>query len=125
MTTQNEAPVWPLPLGHYFGPAAMEGHVVACHSGRNDWLEKTKLELWQRHFKEVWDRAFEITGQFDGPTQDAVERVQKAAGREPTGRLDALTWDAVWTTPPDKSSVKTRPGPSTRSAFAKPLAKGK
>lgn len=121
MATQTEAPAWPLPLGHYFGPSALEGRDLRCHSGREDWLHRTKLEVWQRHFREVWDRSLEVTGVYDAGTQDAVERVQQAGGGEPTGRLDETVWRAVWETRPKPQPARKA---GARSAFAKPM-KGK
>ena len=123
MTTLNEAPAWPLPAGHFYGPVRLEDVNAACHSGKSDWLDHTKLQLWQRHFSEKWDRKLEVTGIFDAATQDAVEKVQEAAGWEPTGRLNQDTWVACWTADPPAPRVakESKRKAPVRSAFAKPI----
>lgn len=125
MTTLSEPPAWPLPAGHFFGPASLEETNASCHSGTKEWLDNNKLQLWQRHFSEAWDRDLKVTGNFDAGTQDAVERVQEAAGWEPNGKLDQNTWSVVWTVakpekkehPPERAKKK----PTTRSAFKKSM----
>jgi len=124
MPTLSEPPVWPLPSGHFFGPAALEESNAACHSGKKDWLDNNKLQLWQRHFFEVWDRDLEVTGHFDARTQDAVEKVQETAGWEPSGKLDENTWKVVWTAKPKEKKEKesvAKKKPTTRSAFKKSM----
>jgi len=124
MTTLTEPPAWPLPQGHYFGPAATEEANAACHSGKKEWLHNIKLKLWQQHFREVWDRKLETTGEFDADTQDAVEHVQEAAGWEPSGRLDENTWKVVWTmAPPEErpAAKHAKRKSTTRSAFKRSM----
>lgn len=123
MVTLSEAPAWPLPSGHFFGPVKLEEVNAACHSGKESWLDHTKLQLWQRHFHEVWDQGLDVTGIFDAGTQDAVESVQEAAGWEPSGHLDSNTWSVVWTTPPPAEKEEKTKKPTTRSAFKKSLHK--
>ena len=127
MPTLTEPPVWPLPAGHFFGPVALEESNAACHSGKKEWLDNNKLQLWQRHYSEVWDRELEVSGHYDAGTQDAVEVVQEAAGWEPSGKLDENTWKVVWTAKPGakkkekKESPPEKKKPTTRSAFKKSM----
>lgn len=87
------APAFPLPAGHYFGPA--EGPVQSVsgyYSHRED------LRRWQQRMA---DRGWPIKpdGLYGDQTGDVAEAFQREKGLTPDRLIGPATWAAAWTAP--------------------------
>lgn len=113
-----EAPAFPLPAGHVFGPTCGD---LSVHDGRQV-FDSQHLRQWQNAYCGRWRRPQATpTGLFDGPTQRGVAEVQTVLGLPVTGRLGADEWAAVWERePPTKPEPPPKPEPTpTERYYAK------
>lgn len=86
------------------------------------------LRQWQGRYRERLKRwAFEPTGRYDKPTQQAILEVQRLAGQRPTGMLDADAWAAVEVVEKPKPPPAPDPPPAQTGGHAvrKARRKGK
>jgi len=89
------APTFPLPSGHYFGPA--EGPAES-HSGYYSQADRDDLADWQDRMAERgWSIA--VDGLYGTETEGVAADFQKEKGLGVDGLIGVETWGAAWTEP--------------------------
>ena len=91
----RDAPTYPLPTSHYYGPA--EGPAQS-HSGYYSQEDRDNLADWQTRMEE---RGWTITADgYYGPETDGVAtQFQQEKGLDVDGLIGPDTWGAAWTEP--------------------------
>lgn len=89
-------PVFPLDEDHMFASTLHE----RCHNGESV-RERVALAAAQQRLRFRWGaKAVRGRGEYDGPTMEAVGRVQRVYGLPVTEWIDKETWEAIWQGPP-------------------------
>lgn len=101
---------WPLPSGHYFGPAdgpaqSVSGRYLRSFRGRTDraWIKAFATQLSRRGWSvgkgKQWLRRFGNDGQWGDEYTDLVEAFQRDQGLRVDGLLGPVTWKAAFRNP--------------------------
>lgn len=90
----GDAPTFPLPPGHYFGPKSGPAQSHSGYYGNDD----DKLRPWQQRMA---DRGWAITadGLYGPQTAQVAGQFQAEKGLTVDELIGVQTWDAAWTTP--------------------------
>lgn len=91
----GKAPPFPLPVGHYFGPATGPDE---SHSGYYSDQDRMDLAHWQDRMDERgWTIA--IDGLYGPETDTVATQFQQEKGLDVDGLIGSETWAAAWTKP--------------------------
>jgi Putative peptidoglycan binding domain len=93
--TPAGVPPFPLPPGHYFGPA--EGPAES-HSGYYSTTDQRNLMTWQERMSDRgW--TIDVDGLYGPQTDQVATQFQQEKGLSVDGLIGAETWQAAWTEP--------------------------
>jgi hypothetical protein len=97
-TPTPKAPPFPLPSGHYFGPA--EGPAES-HSGYYSEADRKNLDVWQtRMIERGWSLApYGADGYYGDVTANVARQFQAEKGLAVDGLIGTQTWATAWTAP--------------------------
>lgn len=87
-TTGSRAPGFPLPPGHWYGPASGGGR---AHDGPANGLKVWQTQMRRRGWK------IDADGRYGDQTGDVTEAFQREKGLRPDRLIGVATWNAAWT----------------------------
>lgn len=91
----QKAPAFPLPSGHYFGPASGPNE---SHSGYYSTSDRTNLDTWQTQMAaRGW--SLSCDGLYGDETAGVARQFQQEKGLGVDSLIGTETWGAAWTEP--------------------------